>query len=139
MNAEEIRRKRVEAFRTLASEELDAARLLRKSHPAQAAYFLQQAVEKLLRGLLEMQDVPTGPTHNIQMLASMLKDSPEWVKKFDAVDELSVAATRYRYPGPKGNLSSMDEGRLRFLFEEVEKLDGEFGAVLETFAKGHSS
>lgn len=134
MNAEDIRRKRVSAFATLAVKELEAARLLMETHPEQAAYFLQQSVEKLLRGLLEMQQVASGPTHNIQQLASLLTDAGEWSERFKALDELSVAATRYRYPGPHGNLGSIDRHRLGFLLGEVERLNRDVSAVLAKFA-----
>jgi HEPN domain-containing protein len=134
MTAEDIRRKRVSAFATLAVKELEAARLLMETHPEQAAYFLQQSVEKLLRGLLEMQKVASGPTHNIQQLASLLTDAGEWSERFKALDELSVAATRYRYPGPHGNLGSIDRHRLGFLLGEVERLNRDVGAVLAKFA-----
>lgn len=134
MNADDIRRKRVSAFATLAVKELEAARLLMETHPEQAAYFLQQSVEKLLRGLLEMQKVASGPTHNIQQLASLLTDAGEWSERFKALDELSVAATRYRYPGPHGNLGSIDRHRLGFLLGEVERLNRDVSAVLAKFA-----
>lgn len=65
MNELEFRIRRVLAFRDLAAQELDAARLLTGQHGPQSAYFLQQSVEKLLRGVLEMLDVPAGPSHNI--------------------------------------------------------------------------
>jgi HEPN domain-containing protein len=134
MKAEEIRRKRVSAFATLAEKEFEAARLLMDTHPEQAAYFLQQCVEKLLRGLLEMQEVASGPTHNIQQLASLLTEAGDWRKRFSALDELSVAATRYRYPSPTGTIGTINRDRLMFLLGEVEELKRDAGAVLTKFA-----
>jgi HEPN domain-containing protein len=130
MTPEELRRLRVGAFRQLASEELEAARVLEASHPAQAAYFLQQSVEKLARGILEMLDVPVGPTHNIHQLAQLMEGKDAWREQFAALDELSVAATRYRYPGPKGNLSAMPKDRLARLLGDVDRMNEEFGAIL---------
>ncbi|WP_237151479.1 HEPN domain-containing protein [Oryzibacter oryziterrae] len=134
MTPEELRRIRVGAFHRLAAEELDAARLLATSHPAQAAYFLQQSVEKLARGVLEMLDVPVGPTHNIHQLALLMAGQDAWRDRFAALDELSVAATRYRYPGPKGTLGAMPLDRLVRLLDGVGRLNEEFGAILLAFA-----
>ncbi|MDG3578610.1 HEPN domain-containing protein [Rhizobium sp. YJ-22] len=135
MKAEELRARRILAFRDLAAQELDAARLLAEGHGAQAAYFLQQSVEKLARGLLEMLDIPVGPTHNIQQLARMMDGRPEWTERFAALDELSVASTRYRYPGPKGNISTVDPKRLGELIVAVTALHEEFAAVLTAFTR----
>jgi len=130
MSPEELRRLRVRAFQQLAEQELDAARLLAQGHAGQSAYFLQQSVEKLARGLLEMLDIPVGPTHNIHQLAVLMGEKPEWSARFVALDELSVAATRYRYPGPKGNLATISQDRLDRLMADVEALNKKFGAIL---------
>lgn len=135
MNELEFRIRRVLAFRDLAAQELDAARLLSEQHGPQSAYFLQQSVEKLLRGVLEMLDVPAGPSHNIDHLARLIPQRAEWTERFAALDELSVASTRYRYPGPKGTIASIDPVRLKRLIEAVSALNDEFGAVLTAYAR----
>lgn len=114
-------------------EEFAAAESLEAKFPEQAAYMLQQSLEKLLRGLLEMKDIPCGPTHNLQALASLMDDTTGLADRFKALDELSVAATRYRYPGPQGNLRKIDRTRLAFLMKETAKLNAEVGAILGAF------
>jgi hypothetical protein len=57
--------KRIEAFLTLASEELGAAKILAGSAPRQAAYYVQQAAEKATRAHLTAAGVPFGAGHNL--------------------------------------------------------------------------
>ena len=72
MTPEELQRLRVKSFLQLAREEWEVALEIRGKHRRQAAYFLQQCVEKLLRGVLETESVPAGPMHNIRGLADLL-------------------------------------------------------------------
>ncbi len=55
MTPDELRRLRILSFLQLAREELDVALEIKANHRRQAAYFLQQSVEKLLRGVLETE------------------------------------------------------------------------------------
>jgi HEPN domain-containing protein len=135
MTAEELRRRRIESFRKLAFEEMSAAKMLSESHSGQSAYFLQQCVEKLVRGVLEIHDVPAGPTHQIAQLAYLLGKENVYAKRFAAFDELSVAATRYRYPGPHGEVRTMSAERLAHLLREVEGLREEIDAVLMEYLR----
>lgn len=130
MTAEELRRRRIESFRKLAFEELSAAKMLAKTHSGQSAYFLQQCVEKLVRGVLEINDLPAGPTHQIAQLAYLLGKESVYAKRFATFDELSVAATRYRYPGPHGEVRTISAERLAYLLREVEVLRDDIDAVL---------
>ena len=133
MTPEELRRRRVEGFRRIASEELSAAKLLSGELRSQAAYFLQQCVEKLARGILEIDDVPVGPTHQIHQLSRMMVGRDELAIKFAKLDELSSAATKYRYPGPLGQISEISEQRLVFLMSEVDALYAEVSGILSSF------
>jgi HEPN domain-containing protein len=126
----------VAAFRRLAGEELDAAKLLADKHGSQAAYFLQQSVEKLVRGLLEVSGTPAGPTHQILQLARMLDPENVFVGRFVDLDELSAASTRYRYPSPSGEVKAMSSIRLGVLIDKVQALHDEVGVVLDDFARG---
>jgi HEPN domain-containing protein len=129
----ELRIRRVAAFRKIAMEELSAAKMLSGEHRPQSAYFLQQAVEKLARAILEIDDVPVGPTHQIQQLARMMVGRSELVSRFVKLDELSSAATKFRYPGPTGNLSDISAAKLELLHIEVVSLLSEVGAVIDEF------
>jgi HEPN domain-containing protein len=64
--------RRIAAFLTLADEELNAARLLANGAPRQAAYYIQQAVEKAARALLTTEGIPFGTGHNLGMMAAAL-------------------------------------------------------------------
>ena len=98
-------RERVAAFLQLAHEELAAARALSGTGRRQAAYFCQQAAEKIARAILADAGVPFGTGHNLGQMASALPPDHPWRGKLNALDKHSPAATRYRYPGPTGRLT----------------------------------
>jgi HEPN domain-containing protein len=138
MTPHELRLRRVEGFWKIAAEELRAAKLLSGEHRPQAAYFLQQTVEKLARGLLEIDDIPVGPTHQIHQLSGMMKGRNELAFRFAKLDELSSAATKFRYPGPTGNISDISEQRLAILMGQVESLHLDVSAILSDFLRGNA-
>ena len=130
MTPQDLKLRRVESFMALAVKELSAAKMLSGEHREQSAYFLQQSVEKLARGLLEVSDVLVGTTHNIRQLAGMMVGHDILAARFVALDELSIAATRYRYPGPQGQLSDISAPRLLRLMQDVELLNSDVAVVL---------
>lgn len=107
MSATSQQRRRIESFLALAGEELTAATTLSKPLPRQAAYFQHQAVEKLLRAVLELEGIPAGPTHNIRTLTDLLPATHALRSDFLRFDELSAASTRYRYPTASGALAGV--------------------------------
>ena len=133
MTPHELRLRRVEGFRKIATEELSAAKLLSGEHRPQAAYFLQQTIEKLARGILEIDDIPVGPTHQIHQLSRMMKGRDELASRFAKLDELSSAATKFRYPGPLGQVSDISDQRLTILMGEVEILYSDVSTILADF------
>ena len=135
MTPAELRSRRVLAFIKIAAEELGAAKMLSGQHRPQSAYFLQQTVEKLARAILEMDDVPVGPTHQIQQLARMITNRPELAEEFVKLDELSSAATKFRYPGPMGNISDIPAARLENLHVAVEQLFMKVDIIVENFMR----
>jgi HEPN domain-containing protein len=114
-------RRRVAAFIEIADKELAAARMLTPQLPQQGMFFLQQSAEKLIRALIEADGKVAGNTHNLRVLADILKPSHPLFEILLSVEDLSASATRYRYPTGGGRLSGMDadpEAALR----DVEKL-----------------
>ena len=127
MTAESQQRARIASFLQLAQEEFEAADKLSGPLPRQAAYFVQQSVEKLLRAVLEKEGIAAGPSHNNRYLCELLPDHHLLKSSFVAFDPLSAASTRYRYPNPSGGLSSPAAAdvhdwlvRLRALREQVK-------------------
>ena len=108
MTAHPHRLRRIQSFLTLAAEEEAAARKLLPDLPRQAAFFVQQSVEKLLRAVIEAEDRKAGITHNIRELASHLPDHNALKAAFVAHEDVSSAATRYRYPQGGGGLAEPD-------------------------------
>jgi HEPN domain-containing protein len=101
--------RRIEAFLTLASEEIAASKILAGSAPRQAAYYVQQAAEKAARALLTAAGVPFGTGHNLGLMASALPDSHPLKLRVAGLDRHSSAATLYRYPSPAGRLPPLPD------------------------------
>lgn len=95
---------RVASFLALAQEDLEAAQLLKVSVPRQAAFFLQQAVEKIGKALLIRDGVDPARIHAIGKLAAELSDTHPLKAALMTLDGLSVYATATRYPSPTGKL-----------------------------------
>jgi HEPN domain-containing protein len=95
---------RVAAFLRLAREDLEAARLLKFGVPRQAAFFLQQAAEKIGKSLLIREGVDPARIHAIGKLAAELPEAHPLRLERMALDRLSVYATATRYPSPTGKL-----------------------------------
>ncbi len=99
-----VQRRRIDAFLQLAEEELQAARQLVRQSPRQAAYLMQQCAEKITRAILTGAGVKYGTGHNLGQMADALPANHPWIDKILPLDELSPAATRYRYPSTEGRL-----------------------------------
>ena len=95
---------RIAAFLALAREDLEAARLLELGVPRQAAFFLQQAAEKIGKALLVREGVDPARIHAIGRLAAELPETHPLKFELMALDRLSVYATAMRYPSPTGKL-----------------------------------
>ena len=108
-----FRRRRIDAFLQLAREEMRAAATLLDALPRQSAFFQQQCVEKLLRATLEAGDIQAGPTYNLRTLADLLPREHKLRMEFLAFEELSSAATRYRYPSGSGEAPKVSTALVR--------------------------
>lgn len=122
MTPEELQQQRVRSFLQLAQEEFDVAMEIKGKHRRQAAYFLQQCVEKLLRAMLEMDRIPAGTMHNIRGLVDLLPRGHVMAERFLELDVLSPAATRYRYPSPKGTVADFDARQFDVLVPKIDAL-----------------
>ena len=100
---------RVAAFLALAREDLEAASLLKVGVPRQAAFFLQQAAEKIGKSLLIREGVDPARIHAIGRLAAELPETHPLRLELMALDRLSVYATATRYPSPTGKLPRAPE------------------------------
>jgi Fe-S cluster assembly ATP-binding protein len=116
------RSRKIGAFLTIAEEEFAAARQLAPLLPRQGAYFLQQSIEKLVRAVLECDDIAAGATHNLRYLADLLGQGHPLQAEFIAFDDLTPASTRYRYPSPSGALAPVKAESVMARFAEVESL-----------------
>jgi HEPN domain-containing protein len=101
-------KRRVKAFMEIGTEELRAAEKLLPDLPDQSMFFLQQAAEKLARALIEAEGKTASITHNIRILADVLGEAHPLFPVFVELQDLSSAATRYRYPTSSGNIMELD-------------------------------
>jgi HEPN domain-containing protein len=101
---------------------MKAAGMLLETLPRQSAFFQQQAAEKLVRAVLEVEGIPAGPTHNLRTLTDLLGEGHTMRSNFHAVEELSSAATRFRYPGGYGDAPNVDSDVLKTRQGEIAKL-----------------
>ena len=135
MTAADHRRRRIATFLMLASEEMKAAEVLLETLPRQSAFFQQQAAEKVLRAVLEVEGVPAGPTHNLRTLTDLLKADHKLREEFLLVDEWSSAATRFRSPGGSGDAPSVSSIVLRGRQAKLSALQ----ATVEAFISKRAS
>jgi HEPN domain-containing protein len=118
----ELKRRRIAAFLQIAEEEMRAAETLLAFLPRQSAFFQQHCVEKFLRAVLEAEELPAGPTHNLRTLADLLPRDHQLKATFAAFEELSSAATRYRYPSGSGDAPKVSPDLLRSRQESLSAL-----------------
>lgn len=94
--------RRLSSLVTAAERDIGAAHRLLPDMPDQAIFHVQQAAEKLTRAVCESEDLLVGRTHNIGQAASMLPDGHVFKEDLLGLDNLSAAATAWRYPSPGG-------------------------------------
>jgi len=94
--------RRLSALVTAAERDIGAAHRLLPDMPDQAIFHVQQAAEKLTRAVCERESLPVGRTHNIGQAAAMLPDGHVFKEDLLGLDNLSAAATAWRYPSPGG-------------------------------------
>lgn len=110
--------RRLEAARwfSIAAVDADVARLCLDAYEPKltvAAYQCQQAIEKLMKGLLVLADVPFAKTHDLRTIGSrVIPHYPDWSELLSATFSWTVWAYAYRYPGPEEyELPSQEELR----------------------------
>lgn len=115
--------RRLAALVTAAERDLGAARRLLPDMPDQAIFHVQQAAEKLTRAVCEHAGLAVGRTHNIGQAAAMLPDGHPFKEDLLGLDNLSVAATAWRYPTPGGWFPAMpDPGDVAAALADIEAL-----------------
>lgn len=114
-------------FLRLAREDLEAARLLKFGVPRQAAFFLQQAAEKIGKSLLIREGVDPARIHAIGRLAAELPEAHPLRLELMALDR--VYATGTRYPSPTGKLPRAPD---------LAVIEMEIGAVAELLDRARS-
>ncbi len=100
---------------------LSAKRLARGSEPYfdTAIYHCQQSVEKAIKGWLIYHDLAFEKIHDLRSLVTLaVKINPEFIKWFDAAEQITPYATAYRYPG---EILEPDEEEFKGVLKITEK------------------
>lgn len=96
-------RRVIAAYLDDAELDLDAARRLSASPPNRlAAFHLQQAAEKLVKGVRLARGLRLTADHSIAFLLEELAPDDDWRHKLAVLEPLSSYATSYRYPSGVG-------------------------------------
>jgi HEPN domain-containing protein len=135
MSGEDHHWRRIGSFLLLADEERESAARLIATNPRQAAFFQQQSVEKLLRALIEFENVVAGPTHNLGALTDLLGREHPMRKRFGEFDDLSAAASRFRYPSGHGSVPQVSSDALLKKQTEIVKLASEVKSFIGPLKK----
>jgi len=119
-------------FILIAREELAAARLLAPALPRQAAFFVQQTAEKLLKAVLAAENIVFGKHHNLEALTGQLPDDNVMKADFGRLARFSPYATEHRYPSPRAGTPprAPDPDDLLQGIEELDRLLGEIDVWL---------
>lgn len=76
-----------------------------KSHPSHAAMSVQQAAAKMIKAVLEVEGVAYPSTsHQLDLLIGFIPAANPFKGDFAPLARLTSAATKYRYPTPRGDL-----------------------------------
>jgi HEPN domain-containing protein len=111
----------------IAEEDIDVAlAAARIGRPGASAYHVQQAAEKIFKGLLVLAGQPFRRTHDLEEIAEqVLSAYPEFDHQIEAVRHLSDWGIAYRYPGLEDASEALPE------IEELERVI----AILKEFAE----
>ncbi len=115
--------RRLTALVTAAERDIGAAHRLLPDMPDQAIFHAQQAAEKLTRAVCECENLSVGRTHNIGQAAAMLPDGHVFKEDLLGLDNLSAAATAWRYPSPGGRMpADPDPNEVTTTLTDIEAL-----------------
>lgn len=98
-------KKKAASLLRLAEKEIGHAADNLRSHPAHAAMSVQQAAEKMIKAVLEIEGVSYPATsHQIDLLVSHVPATNPFKGDFAPLAQLTAAATKYRYPTARGDV-----------------------------------
>ena len=101
--------KRILAFLELAEKDAEATELFVAGSNRNAAYHLQQAIEKLLKAVLIARQIETTSEHRLEPLLDQLASDDPWLARLTPFAHYSVYATTFRYPTPGGRIANAPE------------------------------
>jgi len=115
----------------IASDDLDGARLLNQAANRNAAYLCEQAAEKLIRAVLTSEGIHAGIRHELTDMVDKIPDENSLKSALRAIEHLSAYATAFRYPSPRGRVSSPPT--TLELDADITKIGGALSAAIAWF------
>ncbi|MGH7125515.1 MAG: HEPN domain-containing protein [Stellaceae bacterium] len=110
------------AFLDLAATDLAHAKANLRAFPRHAAFTLQQAAEKIIKAVLSAESVPfLGTSHQLEDLVGRIPEKNPFRADLLALGHLTSAATRYRYPTPRGDVP--EDPPAAEMVEDLEALE----------------
>ncbi len=105
----------------IAERDLEAARKLLPDLPHDASFHVGQAAEKVVKAVLKQEGADFKRTsHDIGQIVEALPDDHLWEADLASFDKFSSYNTRFRYPGPTGNIQpSPDVEELKNNIKEI--------------------
>jgi HEPN domain-containing protein len=93
MDAKSLKIKRIKAFLEISARDMKSAKILASECLEHAAFLVKQSAEKLLRAVLEHEQIVSSRTHSLRELASLLPVDHAWREPFFALDRVSLGNT----------------------------------------------
>lgn len=110
------------AFLDLAATDLAHAKANLRAFPRHAAFTIQQAAEKIIKAILSAEGVAfPGTSHQLDDLVHRISEKNPFRADLLALGHLTSAATRYRYPTPRGDVP--EDPSETEMQEDLETLD----------------
>jgi HEPN domain-containing protein len=116
--------KLVSSYFELAEDGLKTSNILfREDQFRDSSYFAQQVAERIARALLAHAGKPFGTSHNLGQMAETLPADHPLKARIKALDMLSPAATKFRYPSPVGRIAEAPSADvIRKTLDDLETL-----------------
>ena len=112
---------RARTFLALAEDDLSHAGDNLDAHPRHAAWSIEQAAEKMIKAVLTAERVEYPATsHQLDDLVRRIPEKNPFKSDFLDLTRLTPAATRYRYPTPRGEIPG--DPPLAEMAEDLEKV-----------------
>jgi HEPN domain-containing protein len=104
----------------------------RRASPSRAAYFVQQAAEKLVKAALVASEIDPPRTHDIDGLTKSLPADSIWRERLEGLQRFTPFAFAFRYPAEDVPEPEPSQPQIDAWIGEIEEIKTEFERWLGT-------